>query len=206
MKFVPLVSAIREARPLFDLLARHLQRAQPVGLFAAWDQDSWATDPGMLGQAAAVWEIGLPAAYGRQGAAVTLLFASSVPTMSDDQIRQVLASGYAWTRTPSTRSIAGGLVSGRVWQWRARWPRIASRVDEAPAQRVVRRAPARLPAIILSPAGRGLRLVDPQARALARLVDYAGQEKAAASMAVFENRMGGRVAVAATSPGVSCIA
>jgi len=50
-----------------------------------------AADTGMLGQAPAVWEIGLPAAYGPDGAAVTLLFSQSVATMSDDEIRQVLA-------------------------------------------------------------------------------------------------------------------
>ena len=45
-----------------------------------------------------------------------------------------------------------------------------------------------------------LKLVDPEAQTLARLVDYVGQEKAASSMAVFENRLGGRIAVCRLLP------
>ncbi len=48
--------------------------------------------------------------------------------------------------------------------------------------------------------GHLLRLHDSQAQTLARLVDYAGQEQAATSMAVFENRAGGRIAVCGYYP------
>ena len=93
-EFEPLVAKILAARPLYDLAARHLGRALPIGLFAAWNKDAWAAaDLGMLGLAPQVWEIGLPAAYSPQGAAVTLLFTQSVAAMSDDAIRQALAGG-----------------------------------------------------------------------------------------------------------------
>ena len=45
--------------------------------------------------------------------------------------------------------------------------------------------------------------VDPKAETLARLIDYSGKETAATSMAVFENRLGGRICVAGYFPWAS---
>ena len=45
-----------------------------------------------------------------------------------------------------------------------------------------------------------LKLVDPKAETLTRLVDYADQGKAATSMAVFGNRLGGRICVSGYYP------
>ena len=48
--------------------------------------------------------------------------------------------------------------------------------------------------------GHVLKLAIPKAQTLARLVDYGGQEKAATSMAMFENASGGRVVVCGYYP------
>ncbi len=200
-EFVPLVAAIRTARPLLDLAARHLGRARPVGLFAAWDKDSWAADVGMLGQAPPLWEIGLPAAYSPDGAAVTLLFQQSIATMSDDQIRQVLSQGvYMDAETLETLNRRGfGEFTGITVEKAIHEDCIEELTDHplnspfAARQRDCRQSFYHVP-------GHVLQLADPKAQSLARLVDYVGQEKAATSMAVFENRLGGRIAVCGYYP------
>jgi hypothetical protein len=200
-EFEPLVAAIRDARPLFDLAAMHFQRARPVGLFAAWSKDSWAADLGMLGQAPAVWEIGLPAAYGPAGAAVTLLFPSSVATMSDEELRRVLGTAVymdAETLDAVNRRGCGDLTGLTVEKTLPEdcleeLTRHPLNGPFAGRQRDCRQSFYHVP-------GHLLRLADPQAQTLARLVDYGGQEKAASSMAVFENRLGGRIAVCGYYP------
>jgi hypothetical protein len=200
-EFEPLVAAIHQARPLFDLAAKHLQRARPVGLFAAWNKDLWAADLGMLGQATQIWEIGLPAAYAPEGAAVTLLFQQSVLTLSDDQLRKVLAAGvYMDAETLAALNRRGfGELTGLAVEEALPEDCIEELTGHplngafAGRQRDCRQSFYHVP-------GHRLRLADPRAQSLARLVDYGGQEKAATSMAVFENRLGGRIAVCGYYP------
>jgi hypothetical protein len=201
-EFEPLVATIREARPLFDLAAKHLGRARPVGLFAAWNKDAWAAaDLGMLGQAPQVWEIGLPAAYSPQGAAVTLLFPQSVAAMSDDTIRQTLSAGvYMDAETLGTLNRRGfGDLTGLAVDQVLREDCIEELTSHAlngpfaGRQRDCRQSFYHVP-------GHVLKLADPLAQTLARLVDYGGQEKAATGMALFENRLGGRIVVCGYYP------
>ncbi len=200
-EFEPLVAAIRNARPLFDLAAKHLGRARPVGLWAAWNKDSWAADTGMLGQAPAVWEIGLPTAYGPEGAAVTMLFRQSVATMSDDEIQRLLAGAvYMDAETLDTLNDRGfGELTGLTVEKAIHEDCIDELTDHplntpfAGRQRDCRQSFYHVPGHALKPA-------DGKAQTLARLVDYGGQEKAATSMAVFENPLGGRVAVCGYYP------
>jgi hypothetical protein len=201
-EFDPLVATIRDARPLFDLAAQHQGRVLPVGIFATWSKDSWASsDLGMLGQAPSVWEIGLPAAYSPQGAAVTLLFSQNVAIMSDDEIRQVL-SGAVYMDAETLTAVNGrGFtdLTGIAVENVVREDCIEELTDHplnspfAGRQRDCRQSFYHVP-------GHLLRLHDPHAQTLARVVDYAGQEKAATSMAVFENRAGGRIAVCGYYP------
>jgi len=200
-EFEPLVAAIRDARPLFDAAARNLGRARPVGLWAAWNKDSWAADLGMLGQAPAVWEIGLPAAYRPDGAAVTLLFTQSVATMSDGEIRKVLAGGvYMDAETLDALNRRGlGELTG-VTVEKALYEDCIEELTDHPLnatfagrQRDCRQSFYHVP-------GHVLKLADGKAQTLARLVDYGGLEKAATSMAVFENGSGGRIAVCGYYP------
>jgi len=200
-EFEPMLRTIHQARPFFDLLARQFQRSPPVGLWAAWNKDSWAADLSTLGQVPPVWEIGLPAAYSSQGAEVTLLFAQNLATMSDAQIRSVLTKAVymdAETLTALNRRGFGDLTGMAVDQTLP-----ADCIEEFTShpmnghlqgrQRDARQSFYHLPAY-------SLRLADPSAQSLARLVDYAGREKAPSCLAVFENRLGGRVAVSGYFP------
>jgi sialidase-1 len=195
-EFEPMLRTIRETRPFLDLLARYFQRSPPLGVWAAWNKDSWAADHSMLGQAPPLWEIGLPAAYSPKAAEVTLLFAPNVATLSDDELNSILAKAVymdAETLTALNRRGFGDLTGMSVDQ--------TLRVDcieEFKAnplngpfqgrQRDGRQSFYHLPAY-------SLKLINPGAQSLARLVDYGGQERAASCLAVFENRLGGRVAV-----------
>jgi hypothetical protein len=200
-EFEPLVAAIRDARPLFDLLARHQGRHTPVGLHVAWSIDSWAADLGMLAQAPQMWEIGLPAAYDARGASVTLLFPQSVATMSDDELRRVLSTSvYTDAETLDTLNHRGfGALTGVTVDDALFEDCIEELTDHplnapyAGRQRDCRQSFYHVP-------GHRLRLADGGAQSLARLIDYAGQEKAATSMAVFENSAGGRIAVCGYYP------
>jgi hypothetical protein len=200
-EFEPMLAAIRQARPFLDLLAAQFQRSSPAGLWAAWNKDSWAADPGMLGQAPPLWEIGLPAAYSSKNAAVTLLFAQNVATFSDDEIESVLATGvYMDAETLSALNRRGfGELTGMTVERALAEDCIEELTSDAlngPLQgrrRDGRQSFYHVPAYALT-------LADPGARSLARLVDYAGREKAASCQAVFENRLGGRVAVSGYFP------
>ena len=68
-EFEPLVARLRQTRAFYDLMARHLGRAQPIGLYTAWNKDQaaagdfinhpgWAM--GHLGQGSQILEAGLP--------------------------------------------------------------------------------------------------------------------------------------------------
>jgi hypothetical protein len=201
-EYEPMVAKICAARPFFDLAAKHLGRARPVGLFAAWNKDAWAAaDLGMLAQAPAVWEIGLPAAYSPEGAAVTLLFPQSVAAMSDDAIRQALAGGvYTDAETLDALNRRGfGQLTGLAVEQALPDDCIEELVSHplngsfAGRQRDCRQSFYHVP-------GHQLKLTNPQAAILARLVDYGGQEKASTSMAMFENSSGGRIVVCGYYP------
>lgn len=201
-EFEPLVARIHAARPLYDLAAKHLGRAHPVGLHAAWNKDAWAVaDLGMLGLAPQLWEIGLPAAYSPQGAAVTLLFTQSVAAMSDEALRRTLSAGvYMDAETLAAINGRGfGHLTGVTVEQALHEDCIEELTDHplngpfAGRQRDCRQSFYHQPGHVLKPA-------HPQMQTLARLVDYGGQEQAATSMALFENELGGRVVVCGYYP------
>ncbi|MEN6451100.1 MAG: hypothetical protein ABFC96_11470, partial [Thermoguttaceae bacterium] len=212
-EYEPLIAQIQRARPFLDLTAKHLGRSTPIGVFPAWNKDlalvadehggDWFNggDISPLWRGAPMLELGLPAAYSQAGAAVTLLFRQSVATMSDEEIRRVLATGvYMDAQTLDALNRRGfqdltGIAVGRALPLDC----IEELTDHPLNGRFVRRKrDSRQSFYHVS--GYELRKADPKAQSLARLIDYWGQEKAAVSMAVFENRLGGRIAVGGYSP------
>ncbi len=200
-EFVPLVASIRQARPFFDLVAQHQGRANPLGVYAAWNKDSWAADTGMLGLAPQIWEIGLPAAYRPDAASVTMLFTQNVATMSDEEIRQVLSQAiYTDAETLDALNRRGfGDLTGMAVE-RAIYEDCIEELSDHPLnqpfagrQRDCRQSFYHIPGHVLT-------LTKPTAQPLARLVDYAGQQQAAVSMAQFENSLGGRIVVCGYYP------
>ncbi len=201
-EFESMVAKIHQTRFFFDQAARHFGRSTPAGVYACWSKDAWAgADLGMLGQAPAVWEIGLPAAYSDEGAAVTLLFAQNVPLMSDEQLRNVLAGGvYMDADTLNAVNQRGfDELTGMTVENIHAEDCIEELTDHelnrpfAGRQRDCRQSFYHVP-------GYELALKDGCARSLARLVDYAGQVKAPVSMGLFENELGGRVVVCGYYP------
>ena len=132
---------------------------------------------------------------------MTLLFPQSLATMSKDQITKALSSGvYTDAATLNAlnqmgfQELTGIAVDGVLpidcIEELSNQPLNAPFVGR---QRDCRQS-------FNHAAGFPLRQIDSKAQALARLVDYGGREKAATSMAVFENRLGGRICVAGYFP------
>lgn len=212
-EFEPLVARLHQTRAFYDLMARQLGRARPIGLFTAWNKDQaaagdfinqpgWAM--GHLGQGSQILEAGLPAAYHAQGAAVTLLFPQSVAAMSPAEIRQALAGGvYTDVETLN-------LLNQRGFQeltgMSAEQPHPVDCIEEftphplngpfAKRQRDCRQSFYRVPGYV----GYVLQPHDPKVETLARLVDYGGQELSPCSLAVYENPLGGRICVSGYYP------
>jgi acetyl esterase/lipase len=205
-EFEPMVARLQKARPFYDLMAKHLGRAEPVGLFTAWNKESalagaMFSGAGFWGESSQVFEIGLPTAYGPNGAAVTLLFPSSLATMSKEEITKTLATGV-YTDVPTLHALnqmGFQELTGLAIDGTLPIDCIEELTDHplnapfAGRQRDCRQSFNHAP-------GFSLKKVDPKAQTLARLVDYGGKEKAATSMAVFENRLGGRICVAGYFP------
>ncbi len=205
-EFEPMIARIRKARPFLDLLARHLGRAPPLGLWAAWNKDTFAALDLVGGdyQAPQLWEIGLPAAYGPEGASATLLFKQAALALSKEELARALSSGvYTDAETLELLNQMGfGELTGLAAGSSLPSDCIEILTDHplngphSGRLRDCRQSFYHVPA-------REIRPTDPKAEVLARLIDYAGKEKAAASVAIFENRLGGRICVSGYFPWVS---
>jgi hypothetical protein len=209
-EFEPLVARIQRIRPFYDLLARHLGRMPPLGVFPAWNKESalvpgadWFNSWGVgyMGVASQLLEIGVPTAYAPKNANITLLLPQSVATMSKDEITNALSSGvYMDAETLDSLNKMGyqdltGLSVERnepidcIEEYTAH-PLNGAYVGR---QRDARQS-------FWHGAGHVLKKVDPKAETLARLVDYTGKEKSATSLAIFENHLGGRICVCGYYP------
>ncbi len=212
-EFEPLVARLRETRAFYDLMARHLGRARPLGLFTAWNKDQaaagdfinqpgWAM--GHLGQSSQLLETGLPAAYHAQGASVTVLFPQSVAAMSPEEIRTALAGGvYTDVETLNVLNQRG---FQELTGMSAEQPHPVDCIEEFTVhplngafinrQRDCRQSFYRVSGYV----GYVLKPHDPKVETLARLVDYGGQELSPCSMAIYENKLGGRLCVSGYYP------
>jgi hypothetical protein len=212
-EFEPLVARLRQTRSFYDLMARHLGRARPVGLFTAWNKDQaaatdlignpwWAV--GHLGQGAQILEMGLPAAYHPGGAAVTLLFPQSVAAMPADEIRRVL-SGAVYTDV-ETLALLNQMGFQDLTGMSAEQPNPVDCIEEFTAhplngpfvkrQRDCRQSFYRVSGYV----GYVLKKHDPKVETLTRIVDYGGKELSPCSLAIYENKLGGRICVSGYYP------
>ncbi len=210
-EFEPLVARIRQTRPFYDQLARHLGRKPLAGIHPAWNKDtaaacdlaggSFFSFGRFLGESTRLFEIGLPVDYSARGASVVLLSDDNMTAFSKDEIRKMLAGGVFMDTQALTRLNQMGF--GDLTGFDA--DRVVpidciERLTDHPLnrpfgsrERDCRQSFYHLPALTLKPR-------DAKAEVLSKVVDYAGAEVAPCTMGVFENRLGGRVCVAGYFP------
>lgn len=215
-EYEPLVAVLHKARPFYDLMAKTLGRSQPQGLWAAWSKDSFAAAgikasgwpvpddwSVMVGKAGELFEIGLPAAYALDDAAVTALTGDAPLALSDAALHTVLSRGVYLDGPALERLNAMGYGDYTGFT-------VARYHDKDCIEELVphglngplagRRRDNRqsflwwnVPAAELAPAS-------PAAQSLSRLVDYGNRQVAACSSGVFENTLGGRISVGGYFP------
>jgi hypothetical protein len=211
-EYEPLVARLQQWRPFYDLLARTLARRPLVGIRPAWGKDTAAAcglgdgNWSAYGQfvyalSPRMFEIGLPIAYASHSGCVTLLSADGVQAFSRDEIRRMLASGVYMDAEALSGLNAMGFqdLTGMEVQRAIAVDCIEKYADHplngpfAGRQRDCRQSFNKLPA-------HALKATDPATKVLAGIIDYRDQEVAPATMAVFENRLGGRICVAGYFP------
>ncbi len=215
-EYEPLVAKLHETRPFYDLLARTFGRTPPSGVYTGWNKNTYAAGNLYAGRwfdgdmwkmcghfADEVFEIGLPAAYSPQHAAVTLLFEDAVSALSEPEIKKILSEGVYLDGKSLTRlnEMGYGELTGFTVE---RW--IENDAIEvllphpmngkfAGQKRDARQSFHKGPAAVLNPTGKNT-------QSLSRMVDYANTELAACSSGIFENKLGGRVHVGGYYPWV----
>lgn len=215
-EFEPMVAALHQARPFFDLMVRALGRAKPQGLCAAWNKDSYAvagvnapdwfkTDnqTSVLGDTSEIFQTGIPAAYCPRDAQVAALTADAPLAFSAAELETMLSRGVYLDGPALARlnEMGYGECTGfTVARYHAddcieellphdlNGPFAGRRRDNRQSFRGWN-----VPAAELIPAS-------PAAQPLSRLIDYGEQQVAACGSGVFENKLGGRVYVGGYFP------
>jgi hypothetical protein len=213
-EYGPLLAEIARRRPFLDRMVELLGRAPALGLLGAWHPDAAATQ-GLEGE---VWpagegptsapvrellQLGIPPAYGPEGARVTALAGDLPLAFAEEELLQVLAGGVYLDGQALARLHEMGLGEHTGFAVE-RWVE-ADAIEElaehplnggfAGRRRDGRQSfPGWLrPAAVLA-------RLRPEAETLARLVDYAGRPVGDCGGGVFENRLGGRICVAGYYP------
>lgn len=213
-EYEPLVLQLAADRPFLDALVRAFGREAPTGVFCAWGTDSFAAqnlrNGSWLGDGDApmnpafgeeLLAIGLPAAYSVEEARVTALAGDSVMAIDETILRKILHGGVYLDARAAAGLHERGM--GCLVGFAVEGLREADCIEEllehplngsfAGRRRDGRQSFWKNPAALLRPLG-------PKARALSRIVDYAGKEVAGCTTGVFENALGGRICVAGYCP------
>lgn len=208
-EYLPYFGRIREAKPFFDHLVAQVGRSPCEGLWPAITSDKiWAAQIGRgnadpLPCLTELAEIGLPPAYSRAGAKVHLLAGDAVEAFSRHELEELFA-GAVVVDGPALRrlealglsELAGFVVSGtRDRDTIERFTADPLNGSHVGWWRDCRPSFWRTDAFLLRP-------LSAQARTLAELIDFNGTV-AGPVMGVFENRLGGRVAVLGYYPWTS---
>lgn len=212
-EYEPMFERLHQVRPFLDRMAKTFGRTPPVGVWSAWKKDAALVADVLhgdwFGRTAWPWgrddseviEVGVPAAYSQDNAKVTLLNRQSVSMFSKEELTRILSSGvYMDVDAMAGLNEKGlqeliGMDVGQAFHTDCVEENVAHPLNGPFARRCrdVHQSMWSEPAY-------QLKLVDPKAQTITRLVDFTGVEKAAASMAVFENRLGGRICVSSYYP------
>jgi hypothetical protein len=208
-EYLPYFDRIRDAKPFFNRLVSELGRSPCEGLWPAMSSDRiWAaligpgnSDP--QSRLTELAEIGLPPAYSRAGAKVHLLSGDGVCAFSRSELEELFTEAVI-VDGPALRHLEGlglaDLVGFEIAGTRDRDTIERFTTDplngpHAGWWRDCRPSYWPTDAFILRP-------LAPQARPLAELIDFHGAVSGPV-MGVFDNRVGGRVAVAGYYPWTS---
>ena len=199
--YEPLIAELSRWRPFYDAMAKHLGRDDIVGVHPLWERTdadnplgnpiNWLFPP--------LADIGLPIAYAKGKSPVFLLARNYLAVKTPDEVRPLFAEGIytdndalGLLNDPNSLNLIK--LTGLEWEKTITVDAIEKYTDDplngefAGIDRDQRQSFWRDPAY-------GLRRVDPKARALSSIIDYAGNQTADCSMAVFENSLGGRFCV-----------
>ena len=204
--YEPLIAELARRRPFFDAVVRALGRKPLIGAFPTWnptdfDLPNGNPTPQTVG---ALAEVGIPLTFEQTDAPLAFSTAAYLETLSRDEALDLLSRGlyldiWGVCRLNNPETVDLVRYTGIEWEGERAVDSIEVYSDDpingefAGIERDQRQSFWRDRAY-------SLRLSDPAARSLARLVDYTGKTTAASSAAIFENELGGRVSVAGYHP------
>ena len=198
-EYRPYFGAVQAGRAFFERTAEVFGRSACEGIWPAFTRDhaaqgepfaSWGgAGPGELA------EIGLPTAYARAGAAVTLLAGSAPLEFSREELVEILSGGVIMDGPALVRAAEMGLAQHAGFAVRGTKEKDTVEIltadpingEYAGWHRDCRPSFWPETTYLLEPTSSG-------SRPLSEIVDFAGKSSGPAS-GVFENELGGRVAV-----------
>jgi len=211
-EYEPLVAALLQARPFFDLLARSLGRTPLSGVHTFWNKNTFATahltggswfDGAALLPQHEIYDIGLPAAYSSSTASVVLLAKNSLYAMNREEIKALLSRGlYMDAETLQHLNDMGfaELTGFRAVQ-SDKMDRIEKFTDHPLNGAFAgRERDNRQSFLGWNVPATHLEKTDDHAQVLSSLIDYSGRTVAGCTLGIFENRLGGRICVAGYYP------
>ena len=204
--YEPLLSELQKARPFFDLMVQKLGRTPLTGVLNFWNKDICssfcATDGDWFNvtpiiPSTELFEIGLPAAYSTKHANVTILTRDNVWTLSPEEIKSLL-SGSLYIDGDALLQL-----NQLGWQEYTGFEFVASNPGDCVEKYLQhpmngkytgyeRRSYPRFRSY-------AFKKTNEKAEALTSLEDLSGH-KLGIGMGIFENKLGGRIAVAGHCP------
>lgn len=222
LTYVPLMDSLAGHRRFLDLQAQW-SRIRPRGVWQVWkpgilaayglnyaESFPWQDTPGSIFHAVnrgILSRVGLPVAFRQEEALITVLTPESVWMLSDDELKKVFSGGVYVTAEAlillekrNFGSFTGFTIDG-VTTIDAQEELLEHRIN-AGCTGYLRNCYQSFWRNSKNNDGKAwhLKALDDKAETLARLVNYAGEILADCSMGIYENALGGRVAVAGYYP------
>jgi hypothetical protein len=204
--YEPLLQELQKARPFFDLMVQKLGRTPLAGVLNFWNKDICASFNATDGDwfnvtpiipSTELYEIGLPAAYSTEHANVTILTKDNIAALTPEEIKSFL-SGSLYIDGEVLQQL-----NAQGWQDYTGFELVASNpgdcveryLQHALNGKYVGRERRSYPRF----KSYAFKKTNEKAEALTALDDLSGHELGI-GMGIFENKLGGRIAVAGHCP------
>lgn len=210
-EFEPLVKALHEARPFFDLMVKLLGRSELDGIAKFWNKNSFASVNLMRGIQSKwsptittpndIYDIGLPTSYSAMDAKVTLMSKNDIYALSREEIEHFLSKGlYIDMETLKKLNEMGyGDLTGFKIVGTDNIDRI-EKFSDHPLNGVFKGRERDNRQSFYRSTAYTIEKTDTDAQVLSELIDYTGQKVSDCTMGIYENRLGGRICVAGYYP------